>query len=90
VENRACGRPLRLRVYGSLVGHLLLRSMDRADRVHRAMVARGFDGEIRVLRPSVFRWQDLAFVAACLLFFASARLWNLADAFGRLFARGVG
>jgi cobalt/nickel transport system permease protein len=46
---------LSLRVYGSLVGHLLLRSMDRAERVHRAMVARGFDGEVRTLEPGRFR-----------------------------------
>lgn len=88
-EMRSSGRPLRLRVYGSMIGHLLLRSMDRAERVYRAMVARGFDGEVRVLRPSSFRWSDAVFVAGCLLFFASARLWNLAEAFGRLLTGGA-
>lgn len=81
---RSAGRPLRLRVYGAMVGHLLLRSMDRAGRVYRAMVARGFDGEVRVLRPSAFRWPDAVFVAGCLLLFVSARVWNLAEGFGRL------
>ncbi|MCB1071433.1 MAG: cobalt ECF transporter T component CbiQ, partial [Kiritimatiellae bacterium] len=43
VAMRSSGKPvLRLRQYGSLVGHLLLRSMARADRVYRSMVARGF------------------------------------------------
>jgi cobalt/nickel transport system permease protein len=32
-----------------LIGMLLLRSSERAERVHAAMVARGFDGEVRVL-----------------------------------------
>ncbi len=32
-----------------LIGMLLIRSMDRAERVHGAMCARGFDGEIRTL-----------------------------------------
>ena len=86
---RASGRPLRLRVYGSMVGHLLIRSMDRAERVYRAMVARGFDGEVRILRPSSFGWPDTLFVAACILFFVSARMWNLADGFGRLVTGGV-
>lgn len=86
---RSCGRPLRLRVYGAMTGHLLLRSMDRAGRVYRAMVARGFDGEVRVLRPSAVRWQDVAFVAGCILLFVSARLWNPADGFGRLITGGV-
>jgi cobalt/nickel transport system permease protein len=74
---------LSLRVYGSLVGHLLLRSMDRAERVHRAMVARGFDGEVRTLDPGRFRATDALFVAGWLAFFAVARLWNLAELSGR-------
>ncbi len=88
-EIRSAGRPLRLRVYGSMVGHLLLRSLDRAERIHRAMAARGFDGEVRVLRPSSFGWPDAGFAAACILFFLSARLWNLAGAFGSLLTGGV-
>jgi cobalt/nickel transport system permease protein len=77
-------RSLPLRVYGSLIGHLLLRSMDRAERVYRAMVARGFEGEIRVLRPLSLSWVDGVFVAVSLAFFAAARTWNLADGLGRL------
>ena len=88
VELRSNGtRRLRLRVYGSLVGHLLLRSMDRAERVYRAMVARGFDGEIRVLNRSAFRWTDWGFVCVCLAFFMAARVWNLADGLGLLLTR---
>jgi cobalt/nickel transport system permease protein len=84
------GRPRSLgaRVYGSLVGHLLLRSMARAERVHRAMLARGFDGEIRVLRPSRWRSADLAFVCGWTAFFVVARIWNLAAGLGALLARG--
>jgi len=85
VALRSAGsRSLPLRVYGSLVGHLLLRSMDRAERIHRAMAARGFNGEIRVLRASSFRWTDWAFVIGWLAFFAAARAWNLAEGLGRL------
>jgi len=87
-EIRSSGRPLRLRFYGSMIGHLLLRSMDRAERVYRAMVARGFDGEVRLLRPSAFRWSDAVFVIGWVLLFVSARAWNLADGFGRLITGG--
>jgi len=90
LELRSAGpRSLRLRVYGSLVGHLLLRSMDRADRVYRAMVARGFDGEIRALRQTSFRWTDSAFTGGWIAFFAIARTWNLAEGIGRLFTKGA-
>lgn len=40
-----------LRVYGQLLGNLLLRTLDRAQRVHMAMRCRGFTGEIRLQRP---------------------------------------
>ena len=80
-------RSIPLRVYGSLIGNLLLRSMDRAERVHRAMVARGFDGEVRVLRRPALRPADWAFVAGCLALFAAGRAWNLAEAFGILLTR---
>ena len=76
-------RRLRPRVYGALIGHLLLRAVDRAERVHRAMVARGFDGEIRVLRRPVFTAADGLFVAGWLIYFAAARYWNLADALAK-------
>lgn len=92
LELRAAGpRSLRLRVYGSLVGQLLLRSMDRADRVYRAMVARGFSGDgqtIRFLQRASFRWGDLGFTAGWTVFFVLARKWNLADFLGRLAGGG--
>jgi len=80
-------RPLHLRTYGSLIGTLLLRSMDRAERVYRAMVARGFDGEIRVMKRSSFRWTDFGFMCGWLAFFIAARAWNLAEGMGLLLTR---
>jgi cobalt/nickel transport system permease protein len=53
------------------------------------MVARGFDGEIRVLQESRLRWADAAFVCGWTVFFVVARLWNLADLLGRLFTGGA-
>jgi cobalt/nickel transport system permease protein len=39
----------RGRVAGGLVGNLTLRAFERSERIHAAMVARGFQGEMRVL-----------------------------------------
>jgi cobalt/nickel transport system permease protein len=41
--------PVTIRNGTRLVGMLLVRCSERADRVHAAMLARGFDGEVRVL-----------------------------------------
>jgi len=38
-----------LRTTAGLIGMLLVRSFERSERVHAAMLARGFDGEIRSL-----------------------------------------
>lgn len=35
-----------LKVYGELIGGMLVQSMEQADKVHKAMVARGFTGEM--------------------------------------------
>jgi len=48
------------RTYANLVGLLLVRSHDRATRVHEAMVCRAFDGRLRVLREGRLRGRDLA------------------------------
>ncbi len=39
----------RARVTGSMAGSLFIRSLDRSDRIYNAMLARGYDGEIRTL-----------------------------------------
>lgn len=74
-----------LRVYGSLVGHLFLRSLARAERIYQAMVARGFSGEIKTIRKTSFQPADWIFLIAWTVFFAVARIWNLAAYAGRLF-----
>lgn len=39
--------PWRARTTGGMAGNLIIRSFDRGDRIYAAMVARGYDGEIR-------------------------------------------
>lgn len=55
--NRGTG----FRPYASLLGHLLLRTLDRAERIHQAMLARGFDGQVRLRRRLRFGTADLLF-----------------------------
>lgn len=78
-------RALPVHVYSGLTGHLLLRSIDRAGRIHRAMIARGFDGEIKTGESSTLRPRDGLFIACWIIFFVLARRWNLAHIIGALF-----
>lgn len=87
VEVRSVGRTvLRIRTYASIVGHLLLRSMDRAQRVYQAMVSRGYEGNVRVMSPTQLRKEDLVFLAGWASFFIAARFWNVSLWLGGLLA----
>ncbi|MBN1874846.1 MAG: cobalt ECF transporter T component CbiQ [Anaerolineae bacterium] len=51
VPGRRAGGTLvwRARVTGGMVGNLFLRAFDRADRIYAAMLARGYNGDVRAL-----------------------------------------
>lgn len=63
---------------GPMLGTLLLRSIDRATRIHRAMIARGFDGEVRAACPLEFSLQrDGIFILIWVAFFGAARFIDI-------------
>jgi cobalt/nickel transport system permease protein len=81
---RSCGgKALNLKAYTQLVGHLLLRTLDRAERVYRAMLCRGFDGHIRIARFSEISRRETAFVLGWAALFAVFRFVNLPVLLGR-------
>lgn len=84
------GRGMGLRAASSLLGHLLLRTIDRAERIHVAMRSRGFDGEVRLLRRPRFGPGDALFVAGWSGFFVAARIWNVPALLGAILIGGIG
>lgn len=88
-ELRSNGRALALSAYGPLLGNLLLRAFERAQRVHLAMVARGFDGEPRSLTAPRWTSRETTFTLFWVLYFALVRSVDLPQALGRLLL-GVG
>lgn len=72
-----------MKTFGSMVGHLLLRAADRAERIHLAMCCRGFDGQIRLLRSPSFRAMDALFLLSWSLYFLLCRLYNVPELLGR-------
>jgi cobalt/nickel transport system permease protein len=60
----------RARVTGGMAGNLFLRAFERSDRIYMAMVARGYNGEVRTLpfpRLSLASWVVLGSGIAVLL-----------------------
>jgi cobalt/nickel transport system permease protein len=75
-------RGVGLEAWSSLSGHLLLRTMDRAHRIHLAMLSRGFSGEIRVARRYAIRVSDVAFVVVWSSLFIAMRFYNVSTLAG--------
>lgn len=84
-ELRSCGKKgLGLRHFGPMVGHLLLRTWERAERVHMAMLARGFTGEIHTRYRGRFGSAEWLFVLGWAALFIAFRLVNLPQLLGLL------
>jgi cobalt/nickel transport system permease protein len=80
---RACGKKgLGIVSYGSMIGHLLLRTWQRAERIHMAMLARGFVGEFHTRRASRFGFSELLFLAGWSVLFVIMRVMNLPQLLG--------
>jgi len=71
--------------YRSLLGSLLLRTLDRASHVHQAMLCRGFDGGMPEFHPQQrFGAGEWGFCLAWCLFFVAIRIYDLPLLLGRL------
>lgn len=84
---RAFGRRLDIAALGPLAGHLLLRTLDRAERLSQAMSCRGFTGTIHTTRPLRFGLADALFLAGWSALFLLFRLVDVPQAVGTLFLR---
>lgn len=75
-----------LRVWGTLIGQLLIRTFDRAELISRAMLARGFTGRIPAGTDGTPAWKmrDTVFLALWCAALVSMRLFRPAEAFSAL------
>jgi cobalt/nickel transport system permease protein len=55
---------------GGRIGHTLIRSLDMGEKVHGAMVSRGFDGDVRIMEDFRLRPGDYIAMASVLAFSA--------------------
>jgi len=82
---RSCGkRGQGLRHFGPLLGHLLLRTWERAERIHMAMLARGFTGEVHARRQGHFGRKEFLFLLGWSTLFIALRLYNFPQLLGLL------
>jgi len=84
-ELRSCGKKgLGVVSFGSLVGHLLLRTWQKAERIHTAMLARGFVGQFYTSRESRFGASELYFLLGWSSLFIALRYFDISGTLGGL------
>ena len=78
---------IHVSAWGSFLGQLLLRSMDRAEELYNSMQLRGFHGEFYYAGAPAFRVADGLFSIGCGAAFLAARAFDIAALLGNLFVR---
>ena len=72
------------RVFVRIAGTLFLRTVERAERIYGAMLARGFRGDVPSMRRETLRLSDAIFVLASGGFFALCRFVPVPQWIGHL------
>ncbi len=81
-------RGLNISAWGSFLGQLLLRSMDRADALYESMELRGFHGEFYYAGGRAVNRRSWLVAAVCAALIVSARLYNVPALLGLLITGG--
>lgn len=68
---------IHYKVWGTLVGQLFLRSIDRADKIYESMLMRGFTGNFAYLPIEKFGSKDLLYMGFWIILLLFLRLTGL-------------
>ena len=78
---------IHISAWGSFLGQLLLRSIDRAQELYGSMLLRGFRGEFFYANVPQCKLSGIIYTIACTALFLLARLVPITSALGHMFAR---
>ena len=78
---------IHISAWGSFLGQLLLRSMDRAQELYASMLLRGYHQHFHYAPQKPFGKKDAVFLGGSLLLFALLRFVGVAQLLGGLFVR---
>jgi len=89
-EARSFGKKGKeIKTFIRLISVLLLRTVERSERIYQAMLSRGFRGEIRVLKTHRLRVQDLLFGTLSIVIFYLFRNYNIVGFIGETLSRSL-
>ncbi len=78
-------RGKNIKSFTNIVGVLLVRSIERSERIYQAIYSRGFDGQIRLIKDFRLRFTDIIFAAIAVAAFIIFRGYDVAEIIGELF-----
>lgn len=78
-------KKMSITLYKNLIGCLLLRTLERAQRIHAAMYCRGFNGSLNYINKLKLNRFDLVFLFLWLSILAFLRMYNIPQYLGHLF-----
>ena len=76
---------IHYKVWGSLIGQLLLRTMDKADNIYESMCLRGYTGEFYYGDIIECNTKDYIYLSIWGVIFFSIRFFNILEILGRVF-----
>ena len=82
-------RGIRFAAWGSFLGQLLLRSMDRAEELYGSMQLRGFSGNFAYAADQRFTARDAAWLVLWTALFILCRFFNVPALLGGLLTGGI-
>lgn len=71
-------------VWGSFLGQLLIRSMDRSKEVYNGMLMRGYTGNYSYIQSKKVTFSDIVYMIVCISAFISFRIWNISILIGNM------
>ena len=78
---------IHISAWGSFLGQLLLRSMDRAQELYSSMQLRGYREQFYYADIKPFNWKDALYMIGCVLVFLVLRYVNVAGLIGSFVVR---
>ena len=78
---------IHISAWGSFLGQLLLRSMDRAQELYSSMLLRGYHQHFHYADIKPFRARDALYMIGCILVFLLLRYLRLAQLLGSAIVR---
>lgn len=78
---------VHISAWGSFLGQLLLRSLDRGEELYNSMQLRGYRGEFYYADIPEFQKNSLIYILLCVIFFLVVREVNIAEVLGTILVR---